>query len=134
MNVKKQLDEMGVALVAVGSGTPEQARVFIEKFKFEGEVYLDPSLAAYNAFRLKRGFWRTLGPCSIGRGFKTMFRGFHQGRKAGDLWQQGGLFVMGPGNQVVFAHRNGRAGKQADLNIVLKAAAEPGIPIEPAVQ
>ena len=134
MTVKDRLDEMGVALVAVGSGTPEQARAFIDKFGFTGEMYLDPSLKTYKAFGLKRGFWRTLGPSSIGRGLKAMTRGFHQGRSAGDLWQQGGLFVLGPGHQVLFIHRNDAAGKQADLEAVLKACAAPAIPAEAPAQ
>ncbi|MCJ8502217.1 AhpC/TSA family protein [Desulfatitalea sp. M08but] len=120
-----ELDEAGVALAAIGSGTPEQAREFMAKFKFPGEMYVDPSLSVYKAFGLERGFWKTLGPASVGRGLKAMTRGFRQGGSAGDLWQQGGLFVLGPGQQLLFQHRNPAAGKQADLNAVLAAATAP---------
>ena len=50
----------------------------------------------------------------------AMKKGFRQGRSAGDLWQQGGLFVIGPGPQLDFQHRNRVAGDHADLNAVLK--------------
>ena len=123
MNVKPELDEMGVSLVAIGSGTPDQARYFMEKSNYQGEMYVNPSLSVYKAFGLKRGFWKTLGPASIGRGIKTMSRGFRQGSSAGDLWQQGGMFVLGPGGQLLFQHRDPSAGKQADLKAVLTASA-----------
>ncbi|MBU0992308.1 MAG: AhpC/TSA family protein [Proteobacteria bacterium] len=121
MEVKNQAESHGVTIVAIGSGTPEQARDFAEKFNFQGEIYLDQALRSYKAFKLERGFWRTLGPASLARGFKTLKQGFRQGRNAGDLWQQGGVFVIGPGNQIVFQHRNSGAGDQADLDAVIQA-------------
>ncbi len=125
MEVKNQLDEMDVALVMIGSGNIEEAQKFIEKFDLQGEMYLDPSLAVYKAFGLKRGFWKTLGPASLARGIRTMTKGFHQGRSAGDLWQQGGVFVIGPGNQLHFQHRNKSAGDQAKIKTVLEASSKP---------
>ncbi|MEZ4567852.1 MAG: peroxiredoxin-like family protein [Desulfobacterales bacterium] len=81
----------------------------MESFSFTGEMYVDPSLKTYKAFRLVRGVGRTLGPSSILRGFSAMKKGFRQGKSAGDLWQQGGMFVIDagsqPGDQMLFAHR-----------------------------
>lgn len=126
MDVKDQLDAAGVGLAAIGSGKPAQAREFVESFSFTGEMYVDPSLKTYKAFRLVRGVGRTLGPSSILRGFSAMKKGFRQGKSAGDLWQQGGMFVIDagshPGDQMLFAHRNQTAGDHADLNMVLAAA------------
>jgi hypothetical protein len=125
MGVKNRLDAAGVGLVMIGSGNPEQAKEFISSFSVKGEMYVDPGLKTYKAFKLVRGLWRTLGPASIGRGLSAMKEGFRQGSNAGDLWQQGGMFVIGPsdkmGNQMFFAHRNQAAGDHADLNAVLKA-------------
>ena len=121
MEIKDQLDNTGVGLVAIGSGKPKQAKEFVASFSFEGEMYVDPSLKTYNAFKLVRGVWRTLGPESIGRGITAMKKGFRQGKSAGDLWQQGGMFVIGPGDQMRFQHRNKAAGDHADLNAALKA-------------
>jgi hypothetical protein len=123
MDIKEELDAMKVALVSIGSGTPEDGRYFVEKFSYHGEMYLDPELNAYKVFNLKRGFWRTLGPSPLVRGFKAIKQGFRQGRSAGDLWQQGGIFVIGPGNKLLFEHINSMAGDEADLNDVLRAAA-----------
>jgi hypothetical protein len=120
MDIKDQLDSAGVSLVAVGSGTPEQARKFVKKSRFKGEMMVDPELRAYKAFKLVRGLWRTLGPESILRGITAMKKGFRQGRSEGDLWQQGGLFVLGPGRKMDFQHRNRVAGDHADPAAVLK--------------
>jgi hypothetical protein len=122
MKVKPELDKMNVGLVAIGSGTPDQARAFVEKFNFQGKMYVNPGLSVYKAFGLKRGIWKTLGPASAWRAIRAMLRGNRQGSTAGDLWQQGGMFVLGPGRQLLFKHRNPAAGKQADLKAVVEAA------------
>jgi ketosteroid isomerase-like protein len=114
MGIKDQLDKEGVALVAIGNGTPQQAQDFANKFKFEGELYVSQDLSAYKAFHLERGFWLTLGPKSLWRGVHTLAKGFYQGLNAGDLWQQGGVFVMGPGKQMVYEHRDSYAGDNAN--------------------
>lgn len=120
MGIKDQLDNAGVGLVAVGSGKPDQAGEFVKSFSFTGEMYVDPSLKTYKAFNLVRGLWRTLGLSAVKRGLTAMKNGFRQGKSAGDLWQQGGMFVIGPGDRMLFAHRNQGAGDHADLDAVLE--------------
>jgi hypothetical protein len=124
MDIKGKLDGAGTALVAIGSGSPDGARHFIEKLHFTGEMYVNQDLSAYRAFRLQRGFWRTLGPASLIHGIKALQKGFSQGRTDGDLWQQGGVFVMGPGNKLFFQHSNKFAGDHADLDAVLAGAVD----------
>ncbi|MCU0577026.1 MAG: AhpC/TSA family protein [Desulfobacterota bacterium] len=121
-DIKGELDGAGVALVAIGSGSPEGAAHFAKKLRFSGEMYVNQDLGAYKAFRLERGLLETLGPTSLIRGIQAMKKGFRQGRTDGDLWQQGGVFVLGPGNRLVFQHRNKSAGDHADLDAVLSAA------------
>ena len=121
MEIKDRLDEAGVGLVVIGSGSPDQAKVFVAAFNYKGEIYVDPALKTYRAFKLKRGVGRTLGPSAVVRGIFTMKKGFRQGKTAGDPWQQGGMFVLGPGDRMVYAHRNQAAGDQANLDEVLQA-------------
>jgi hypothetical protein len=128
MEINGRLAAAAVTVVAIGSGTPEQAQVFVGKTKIEGEMYVDQDLQAYRAFNLARGFWRTLGPAALWRGLATMKKGFRQGRNEGDLWQQGGVFVLGPGRQMIFQHRNRVAGDHADPAAVLKVALTPKNP------
>ena len=91
----------------------------MQEFQFGGEMYVDPTLETYRAFKLKRGFFKTLGPTSVLKGIGAMKNGFRQGSPAGDLWQQGGLFVIGPGEHITFAHRDRFAGDHADLDRVI---------------
>lgn len=130
MKIKDGLEQEGAILVAIGSGTPEQAKSFAEKFEFTGQLYVDKDLQAYKAFGLVRGFWKTLGPASLAKGVSTIFHGHFQGLNAGDLWQQGGVFVLGPGNQLLFAYRNPKAGFHADPDQVIAACRMPGSPVE----
>lgn len=122
MGIKKQLNKKGISLVAVGSGTPDQANAFVEKNGFAGEMYVSPDLSAYRAFKLVRGVWQSLGPASVFRGVKAFARGFRQGSTAGDPWQQGGVFLIGPGEKLRFGHKDRFAGDHADLSEVLAAA------------
>lgn len=108
--------------MAIGIGTPDQARAFVKKFNFQGKMYVNPGLSVYKAFGLMRGIWKTVGPASAWRAIRAMLRGNRQGSTAGDLWQQGGMFVLGPGRQLLFEHRNPAAGKQVDLKAVVEAA------------
>jgi len=119
MGTKKQMDEKGISLAAMGSGTPDQANVFVEKYGFTGEMYVSPDLSAYKAFKLVRGLWPSVGPASVYRGIKAITKGFRQGSTAGDPWQQGGVFLLGPGERLLFEHRDQFAGDHADLNEVL---------------
>lgn len=121
MEIKEKTDLSGITIVAIGSAKPDQAKAFAESFSFEGELYCDPRLDTFRAFNLDRGFFKTLGPSSLVRGISTMKKGFRQGKSAGDLWQQGGIFVIGPGDEIHFAHQNSGAGDQADLAKVLAA-------------
>jgi hypothetical protein len=124
MDIKVKLDAAGIPLVAIGSGSPEGARHFVKKLHFTGEMYINQDLSAYKAFRLQRGLLKTLGPASLIHGIQAMRKGFRQGLTDGDLWQQGGVFVMGPGNELLFQHRNKFAGDHADLDAVLVAAVD----------
>lgn len=121
MTIKDRLDEKGVNLAAIGSGSPNSARRFAEEFQFTGEMYVNRNLSAYQAFGLPRGVVKTLGISSLIRGVGTMKKGFRQGPSAGDLWQQGGLFVLGPGEAMRFAHQDRFAGDHADLGKMLES-------------
>jgi hypothetical protein len=122
MAIKPELDAAAVALAAVGSGSVRSAEAFVHGFAFTGEMYLDEGLEAYRAFGLHRGISKTVGLSSLRKGLAALKKGFRQGPSQGDLWQQGGVFVLGPGDRVHFAHRDRFAGDLADPTAVLAAA------------
>ena len=47
MDIKGKLDEAGILLVAIGSGSLGGAKHFIEKLHFTGEMYVNQDLSAY---------------------------------------------------------------------------------------
>jgi len=119
MKIKPLLDQLSIDLIAIGSGSPDSARQFVQEFQFGGDMYVNPTLEVYHAFKLKRGWLETLGPTALLKGLGAMKKGFRQGSPAGDLWQQGGVFVIGPGEDITFAHRDRFAGDHADLDRVI---------------
>ena|SRR6056297_1703709 len=119
MTVKDQLDDAGISLVAIGSGSPGQAKAFVQKSGYPGEIYVSQDLSAYRAFNLVRGVWRSLGPASILRGIGAIKDGFRQSSSAGDHWQQGGTFFIGPGEKLLFGHRDQFAGDLVDIDRII---------------
>jgi hypothetical protein len=115
------VERAGATLVLVGSGTPEQARHFAEHDAGGLTVLADPSLRAYRALDLKRGKAATLGPRSLLAGARSTLHGHVQGRLAGDPWQQGGLFAVAPGGEILFSQRNQDAADRPRLDDALEA-------------
>jgi len=124
MGIRERLVASGVSLVAVGSGSPPGAKRFMEDLGFDVEMYLSRNLSAYRAFGLRGGIWETLGPSTVVRAVRAMMAGFRQGTTDGDLWQQGGVFVLGPGELLLFEHRNASAGDHVDTQSLLAAAGD----------
>lgn len=84
---------------------------------------MDPTLQAFKEFELKRGLWKTIG-------FKAIIDTIKLNKKEnvklntqieGDPLQQGGIFVIGPGEQIHYKYINENTGDHADLNQVLEA-------------
>jgi len=122
----------------IGNGTIKQASVFLnEHAKPMGfdvarhHLYTDPTLQSFQAFQLPRGVWATFNPKHWLSMLKTKtelgIKGV-AGKVAGDALQQGGTFVLGPGQQAssgskveaLFAHINQSPGDHADLDHVLQ--------------
>jgi len=111
----------GADLVLIGSGTHMQARQFAVDCAFRGPIYVDPKREAFQALGLHRSVARVLDPRARWRAAAARRAGFRSGPVAGDPWQQGGTFVVGPGAQLHLAHRDRRAGDEPRLEDVLGA-------------
>jgi alkyl-hydroperoxide reductase/thiol specific antioxidant family protein len=114
----------GAELVVVGNGTPNFVAGFREITGFQGPIYCDPALTAYQAAGLHRGWTRVLRPSVLLRGAKTMRAGFRQGPTQGDAAQQGGVLVILPPGKLVYAHRSEAAGDNAPAAEVVRALQE----------
>ena len=111
----------GAELVIVGNGRPEHAADFRDREKVKSPLFVDPELRAYQAAGLKRSILSTLSPGVIGRGIRAFAAGKRQGATQGDPWQQGGVFVIRPGNTVDYAYVSQEAGDHPDPAEVIAA-------------
>ena len=112
---------LGAQVVVIGNGSVEFLDDFASGYS-ENVVFLtDPKKQAYRALSLLRGMGgiRALG--MVGAGFRA-YRGGHRQKKVqGDPLQQGGVFVVARGGEVVFEQRSKTAGDHADVEEVLES-------------
>jgi len=128
--IKPTLDKEGVGLVLMACATIEQTKEFLEglELPLPGELYIDLPRNSHKAFKLFRGVWQSLitplweGIPKYGwRGLIEGCRlGFETAHLAGDSWQQGGTFLLGPGQVCHFAHRETHPADWADMNFITK--------------
>ena len=111
----------GAELITVGNGQPQHAIDFRETEHVESPLYVDPELQAYAAAGLKRGLRSSLSPGVILRGVRAFSEGKRQSATKGDPWQQGGVFVILPGNRVEFVYISEEAGDHPSAEAILSA-------------
>lgn len=115
------ISDAGARLIVVGNGQPRFIADFRRTTEFEGLLYTDPTRSAYRACAFNRGVTATVNPTTARNAIRAMRGGFRQGKTQGDPWQQGGLVVIGPGDEVLWVERVKRAGDTLDLDAVLEA-------------
>lgn len=118
----------GANLVVVGPGRPEHLKSFREVTRFTGPLYADPSLSTFRAAGLAYGWSKTFHPRSILKGLGAFGAGFRQGVRRGNPVQQGGLFVLGPGDRVSYEWRDRFAGDHTSMGAVFAALPSPSPP------
>ncbi len=116
-----ELKARGAELVVVGSGQPFHAKAFREEHNISFPLLVDPGLRAFAAAGLKRGFSSTLHPRVLLHGFRAFKNGFRQGAVKGDPWQQGGVFVIAPGDRMLYQHISREAGDHSSPSRALEA-------------
>lgn len=120
-DVQPEIERRGARLFAVGNGGPHFARAFVEDWGVTFPVYVDPARTAYQAAGLRRGAASTFRLGVVKSGLRALAKGYVQGMTQGDPWQQGGVFVFGPGNQDHFAYISDEAGDHPEVDTILRA-------------
>lgn len=127
---KDKMDAAGVALVLIGPGSVDQAKVFSEQTKFKGEVYADPSHASYEALDFVSGVTTTFTPGAGLKIIQAYLEGYRQDWKLSfekdtrtrGGWRQGGIIVAGPGkHNISYIHKDKEAGDDPEIDEILKA-------------
>ena len=118
-----EIESLGVRVVLVGNGPLHAVPAFVETMNLKDRrvtVVTDPSLASYRAAGLARPRffgWRT--PIETLHAFAA---GYWQRRRAGDVMQLGGAFLVDDAGRVVYSHRSQSPGDLADPNDIVQAA------------
>jgi hypothetical protein len=120
-NALPEIHARGGELVVVGCGMPEHITGFRAATGYAGPLLTDPSLRTFQAAGLASGWSRTFDPRAVLKGIVAFAGGFRQGARRGNPVQQGGTFVLGPGDRVRFAWRDRFAGDHPGMQEVLAA-------------
>lgn len=120
----EEIRGLGAELVAVGNGNAPQTRAFRDELGIDFPLLTDPSLRSYRAAGLRRSLAATLHPGLVMNSVRAFKKGFRQKWVQGDPWQQGGVFVLAAGGEVVFEQRSTTAGDHADPAAILAALAK----------
>jgi len=116
-----EIERRGGSLVVVGPASPSLIAGFREVTGYAGPLFVDPSCRTFKTAGLVRGWASTYHPRAVLKGMSALARGFRQGGRQGDVIQQGGTFVLGPGDRVRYEWRDRFAGDNADLDAVVSA-------------
>jgi peroxiredoxin len=119
-----ELEALGVDVLLIGSGPAEHIDAWIERNDLRDKharVVTDPSLAAYRAAGLARSFFATYGPRAVADFVRALARGHRPRPTDGDLFQQGGAFLVANG-LIVWAQTNRSLGDHADPSDAVEAA------------
>lgn len=116
-----EIERRDATLVVVGPARPEHIAAFRAATGYAGPLFVDPSLRAFRTAGLVRGWASTYHPLAVLKGLRAVAQGFRQGARQGDAAQQGGTFVLGPGDRVRYEWRDRFAGDNPDLDEVVKA-------------
>jgi len=107
--------------VLVGPSRPEHIAGLRAATRYTGPLFVDPPLRAFRTAGLEHGLTSTYHPLAALKGAVALARGFRQAGRQGDVVQQGGTFVLGPGNRIHFEWRDRYAGDGPDLDDVVQA-------------
>lgn len=111
----------GATIAVIGNGTPDALAPFRAATGYTGTLLTDPSLAAFEAAGLASGLGTLLNVGAVVNTFRSLLAGTMPGRPSGSAVQQGGTFVLGPGNVARYAWRDRFNGDHAPLADVLAA-------------
>lgn len=123
-----EIERRGGLLVVVAPSKTEHIAGFRESTGYKGALFVDPTLRAFKTAGLVRGRSSTYHALAVLRGIGAMARGFRQVGRHGDILQQGGTFVLGPGDRVRYEWRDRYAGHHADPDEVVGALPSPSGP------
>lgn len=118
---RDEIEALGGRVVAIGNGTADHARDFLESEGVSIELYVDPSRVTYKSWEMKRGPVTVTGPKTLSHAARAMASGFRQSATRGSVTQIGGVVVFAADGTVLYEHIESEAGDIADYEDVVDA-------------
>jgi hypothetical protein len=121
--------QAGGDLVVIGNGAPFFARAFAEDMglvEMRVAVLTDEPRASYELLGFRRGIGGFFSSRFLTHARRAAGKGFQRGKLQGDALQLGGVVVVRPGGQVVYAYASLEAGDHPppqDIVAALRATA-----------
>jgi hypothetical protein len=123
-DVHATIRDRGADLMVIGQGQPSLAAEFVAQYSLAFPVLADPRMDAYRAAGLRRGIRTGVNLRSLRHATRAVRGGHRQGSTQGDPWQQGGVFVLGPGEVTHFEYISREAGDHPPPEAYLAAFPE----------
>jgi peroxiredoxin len=102
---KSQFEDMGMQVVLVGMGTPDQAESFRKQFSLSFPIICDPEKKLYQIYGLGRSsFSRMVSPSVLLKGLKALSQGHTPRLPQGDVMQLSGVFLIDTTGHIRYAH------------------------------
>ena len=121
MESEPEIRRLGGHVVVIGNGAVPYLDEFASGYPSSIRFLTDPKRAAYRALSLKRGMGGARALGMLTSGLRAYRAGHRQAKVQGDPMQQGGVFVITPEGEMVYAQRSETGGDHADLSGVLGA-------------
>uniref|UniRef100_A0A8C5SQ23 Peroxiredoxin like 2C n=1 Tax=Laticauda laticaudata TaxID=8630 RepID=A0A8C5SQ23_LATLA len=128
---KKFLQDANVRLVVIGQSAHHHIRPFCNLTGYPHEIYVDPQREIYEILGMKRGESSSSAVHSphvksswLSGSIKSMWRAMISPAFdfQGDPAQQGGTFILGPGDEIHFVHLDQNRLDHIPINTVLQLA------------
>lgn len=116
----QEIRAAGADLVVIGSGSPEQAGWFAEEQPVPLRVLADPELVTFRAIGARRGLKSSLHLGTLWSAWRALRSGFRQTGTQGDALQQGAVWIVAPGNDVIYRYTSAWAGDHPDPAALLE--------------
>lgn len=112
----------GGEVLAVGTGSPQLGRAFVEDYAIPYPVLVDPKgEAAQVASLVSMPFWKMFHPASYAGTVRAWKAGHRIGEPGARVTQLGATFVVGPGPKLHYAHRDAHSADHPSLDALLAA-------------
>lgn len=120
-----------VRMIVIGCAPYKFIEGFRKETQYLGELYCDPEREIYQTLGLPNTMGTVTSKSShvksstLGGILNSTWRGLKSMALQGNVLQQGGAFVLGPGGEIFFAHQDQHPHDHADINALLAAAELP---------